>query len=93
MLDITILGIELPRWLSGKESSCRCRRHRIDPWVGKIAWRKKWQPTPIFLPEKSYGQESGRQRVRHNRVIEQILGTEVGIVDFENKPNITLLLI
>ena len=26
------------------------------PWVGKIPWRRKWKPTPVFLPEKSYGQ-------------------------------------
>ena len=45
----------LPRWLSGKESTCQCRRCRklvSDPWVRKIPWRKKWQPTPVFLPEK-----------------------------------------
>ena len=48
-------------WLSGKESACQCRRHRrlgLDPWVGKIPWKKKWQPTPVFLPGKSYGQRS-----------------------------------
>ena len=32
------------------------RRHRFDLWVGKISWRRKWQPTPVFLPEKSHGQ-------------------------------------
>ena len=25
---------------------------RLDPWVGKIPWRRKWQPTPVFLPGK-----------------------------------------
>ena len=29
-----------------------------DPWVGKIPWRRKWQPTPVFLPVKSYRQRS-----------------------------------
>ena len=29
------------------------KRHRFDPWVGKIPWRKTWQPTPVFLPEES----------------------------------------
>ena len=29
-----------------------------DPWVGKIPWRRKWQPTPVFLPGKSHGQRS-----------------------------------
>ena len=32
----------------------RCRRRRFDPWVGKIPWRRKWQPTPVFLPGKSH---------------------------------------
>ena len=31
----------------------RQRRHRIDPWVRKILWRRKWQPSPVFLPGKS----------------------------------------
>ena len=51
----------LPRWLSGKESPCqskRCRRYGFDPWVGKIPWRRKWWPNPVFLPEKSQGQRS-----------------------------------
>ena len=29
----------------------------FDPWVGKIPWRRKWQPTPVFLPGESHGQE------------------------------------
>ena len=36
----------------------RTRRWRFDPWASKIPWRRKWQPTPVFLPEKSYGQWS-----------------------------------
>ena len=36
----------------------RCRRHRFDPWVREIPWRKKWQLTPVFLPGKSHGQRS-----------------------------------
>ena len=53
------VGFELA-WLGfpGKESACRCRRHRFDPWVGKIPWRREWQPTPVFLPEESHGQRS-----------------------------------
>ena len=50
--------IGLPRWFSGKETSCQCRRHRFDPWVGKIPWRRKWQPTPVFLPGEFQGQRS-----------------------------------
>ena len=30
----------------------------FDPWVRKIPWRRKWQPTPVFLPGKSQGQRS-----------------------------------
>ena len=40
----------LPWWLSGKEPACQCRRCRFEPWVGKIPWRRKWHPTPVFLP-------------------------------------------
>ena len=51
-------ALELPRWDSGKESTCQCRRLRIDPRVGKIPWSRKWQPTPVFLPGKFHGQRS-----------------------------------
>ena len=51
----------LSRWHSGKESACQCRSRRVhglDPWIGKIPWRRKWQPTPVFLPGESHGQRS-----------------------------------
>ena len=50
--------IRLPWWLSSKEPACQCRRHRFDPWVGKIPWRSKWQPTRVFLLGESLGQRS-----------------------------------
>ena len=53
--------IGFPGGTSGKEPACQCRRHKrydFDPWVGKIPWRRKWQPTPVFLPGKSYRQRS-----------------------------------
>ena len=31
---------------------------QFDPWVGKIPWKRKWQPTPVFLPGESQGQRS-----------------------------------
>ena len=34
------------------------RRRGFDPWVGKIPWRRKWKPTPLFLPGESHGQRS-----------------------------------
>ena len=45
-------------WLISKKPTCQCRRHGFDPWVGKIPWRRKWHPTPVFLPGKSHGQRS-----------------------------------
>ena len=50
--------VGLSRWLSGKESTCQCRRFGFDLLVGKILWRKKWQPTPVFPREESHGQRS-----------------------------------
>ena len=46
---------------SGKEPAFQCRRHRrlrFDPWVGKIPWRRAWQPTLVFLPGESHGHRS-----------------------------------
>ena len=34
------------------------KRLWFDPWVGKIPYRRKWQPTPVFLPGESYGQKT-----------------------------------
>ena len=48
----------LPRRLSGKESTCKCRRPGSDPWMGTIPWRREWQPTPVLFPGESQGQRS-----------------------------------
>ena len=48
-----------PGSTSGKEPTCQCKRHlrcEFDPWVGKIPWRRKWQPTPVFLPGEPHEQ-------------------------------------
>ena len=34
------------------------KRYRFNPWVGKIPWRRKWQPTPVFFLGESHGQRS-----------------------------------
>ena len=49
-----------PWWLSGKEFACQCRRLEFDLWVGKIPWRRQWQPIPVSLgfPHGSAGKES-----------------------------------
>ena len=49
-----------PGGTSGTESTSqcrRCKRHRFHPWVWKTPWRRKWQTTPVFLPEESLGQK------------------------------------
>ena len=71
-------------WLSGKESICQCKRCGrcgFDPWVRKVPWRRKWQPTPEFLLKKKKkipwtvepgGQHTvGLQRVGHDWMTEQ----------------------
>ena len=49
-----------PQWLSTERIHAQCRRHGrslgFDPSVEKIPWRRKWQPTPVFLPGESHGQ-------------------------------------
>ena len=67
---LTIIG-----GISGKESTCQCRRHKrlgFDPWVGKIPCRRQWQPTPVLLPRKLHGEGSlmsmGYQIIRHDWV-------------------------
>ena len=47
-----------PGGTSGKESACQCgRRKRLgfSLWAGEIPWRRKWRPTPVFLPGKFHG--------------------------------------
>ena len=53
------------RWVLGnsggsdsKESACNAGDPGFYPWVGKIPWRREWQPTPVFLPGKSHGQRN-----------------------------------
>ena len=51
----------LPKWHSGEESTCLCRRHRrpgFHPWVEMIPWNRKWQPAPVLLPGKFHEQRS-----------------------------------
>jgi len=64
--------------VNSKESVCQFRKCRLDPWVGKIPWRREWPPTPVLLPGKSHGQRNlagyspwGRKRIRHNLATKQ----------------------
>ena len=56
-----VLNKGFPGGTSSKESAHQWRRHKrhwFDPWVGKIPWKRAWQPTPVFLPGESHGQRS-----------------------------------
>ena len=64
---------ELPWWLRRQRICLQCGRHEYNPWVRKIPWRRAWQPTLVFLPEKSPWTEEpgglqsmGSQRVGHD---------------------------
>ena len=60
-IKVLVEGIRLPKWLNGKESACQSRSHRRHGFgtsAGKIPWRRKWQPTPVFLPGESHGWRS-----------------------------------
>ena len=48
----------LPWWFRWQRICLQCGRPRFDPWVRKILWRRKWKPTPLFLPGESHGQRS-----------------------------------
>ena len=48
----------LPPRLRGLRICLLCRRWGFDPWVRKLPWRRKWQPTLVFLPENCHGQKS-----------------------------------
>ena len=55
----TSRALGFPGGTSGKEPSCQCRRYKrlgFNPWIGKIPWKRAWQPTPVFLPGESHGQ-------------------------------------
>ena len=55
-LNVLSVHWGFPGGTSGKESTCQCRRHKrhgFRPSVWKIPWRRKWQPTPVFLAGNS----------------------------------------
>ena len=63
--EIPPLFLGFPGGASVKESACQCRRCKrlrfnrwFNPWIGKILWRRAWQPTLVLLPGESHGQRS-----------------------------------
>ena len=71
------------------ELNCQCRRHGFDPWIRKIPWRRKWQPTPVFFLENSLDRWAWTARIHgvtrggHDLVTEkQQIVYEVPIIIF-----------
>ena len=58
----------------------QCRRTGFNSWVSKISWRRKWQPTLVFLPGKYQGQRrlAGYSSWDHERDFEKTLGDSEG---------------
>ena len=53
------IPLGFPEGANGKETAYQCRdrkKHRFDPWVREISWRRTWKSTPVFLPGESHGQ-------------------------------------
>jgi len=57
-INIYAFFLGFPGVTQCKEYVCQYRRHGFSPWVRKIPWRRKWQPTPVFLPGEFRGQRS-----------------------------------
>ena len=53
-----ILGFPGGTVLNNLPVNARDTRRRLNSWVGKITWRRKWQTAPVFLPGKLHGQRS-----------------------------------
>ena len=52
------LPCDFPGGSDGKRICLQFGRPGLSPWVGKIPWRRKWQPTPVFLPGESHRQRN-----------------------------------
>ena len=61
--------LSFPDGSAGKESVCNAEDigDVFDPWVRKTPWRRKWQPTPLFLPKKSQWTEEPDRPYSPNR--------------------------
>ena len=56
--QLTLCIFGLPWWFRQYRICLQSRKPRFDPRVGKIPWRREWQPTPVFLPGEFHGQKS-----------------------------------
>ena len=67
-----------------KNLHCQYKKQEFNPWIGKIPWRRKWQPTLVFLPGKSHGQRSLTDcRVGHDLESENIYARILGALGQE----------
>ena len=63
MLGDKYLGFKGGSFLGGSDSKesvnlPKCKRHRFNPWVVKIPWRREWQLLPVLLPGEFHRQRS-----------------------------------
>ena len=77
-----------------KNLPAKCSRCEFNPWVGKIPWRRKWQPTPVSLSGKFHGQKSlagyspwGRKRAGRDLVTQQQDGVSLSTWNNRLVPN------
>ena len=73
----TLVFFAFPDGSDRKESTCNAGDLSFDYWVGKISLRRKWLPTPVFLPGEIHRQERGglqsmgSQRIRNDLAAKQ----------------------
>ena len=74
-LNMNIVILSVSPMAQGVKYPPAMQETQVDAWVKKIPWRRKWQPTPAFLPGESHRkrswqatQSTGLQRVGHNGV-------------------------
>ena len=80
-----------PGGASGKEYACQCRRlkrHGFDPWVRKIPWSRKWQPTLVLLPGESH-----RQRSLVGYIVHGVAKSRTQLSNFTSHRKLTMLLL
>ena len=92
-IKLNFLSTALPRWLSGNEFACQCRRHGFEPWVGKILLEKEITTHSSMLAweipclEGSGGKYMGLQRAGHDLATFEKTTTFLLIKEFRIKNN------
>ena len=84
-----ISPLRLPCYLSWQRIRLQSRRPGFNPWIGKIPWRRAWQPTPIFLP----GEEPDRLQSMRSQRVEHDWATELNWNSITTDPGFFHLLV